>query len=103
MNRRPPPPPSPDEIEALYSMLVVDCGLSFDAIAKLTDRQIADVVARPRDEQGRVKPPPEQVPEPPRHLSQKEQDYITLFSTGMALGVPPEELRRAWLAKYPEG
>ncbi len=70
-------------------------------MARLTDRQIHDVLFRPRREDGSL----EDVTETPQKaavpgLSAMEEDRIALFTTGAQLGVPHEELVATWQKKY---
>lgn len=92
-----PTPTTPAELEELYARLI-DRGLTLDRIARLTDRQIADLYFHPRDDDGAVKrrPEPAAAPELPAH----EQDRRAIL-TLMAAGVPAGELIEGWRKKYP--
>lgn len=94
-----PGPPTSEEMEAMYARLLDR--LPLDRIAKLTDRQIADLYFHPRDDGGIVRErPPEQV-ETADRASRIEEDRRALFIAGQAVGIPLDELIRKWESKYP--
>jgi hypothetical protein len=67
-------------------------------VARLTDRQIAELYFHPRDEQGRLNPQVE-LPGEEETLTVEEQHRL-LFGVGAALGVSQADLQRAWEAKH---
>lgn len=93
----PPGPPTPAEMEYMLAKLV-DRGFTFAEIARLTDRQIVDVVFHPRDEKsGEVaeKAEPVQTEGVPDH----EQDRRAIIMLGAA-GIPINDLIGGWEKKY---
>lgn len=95
------------DLEALYALLSGEplC-LGFDRIARLTDRQIYDVLLYPREKDGSLKAKPDRAEESfPDLPPTRENQRAVLFAVGAAAGVPAEELERVWAAKWgaPEG
>ncbi len=89
--------PTPEELEQYVRRLFDRVG-SFAAVARLTRRQIHDVLFRkmPGDEEGSDV----QTADHATELPPMEQDRQALFGVGRMLGVPLEQLIASWREKY---
>jgi hypothetical protein len=82
----------------MYAKLL-DRDLSFAQIARLTDRQIVDLLGHRRDERGEITPKePSAAPDGP--AGTMEADRLALYQAAF-LGVPREKLEELWQSKYP--
>jgi len=67
-------------------------------IARLTDRQIHELVSHRRNSDGQIVP---ELPSEPERPLNKEEARLVLLDLGATFNVPREKLQEAWEKKYP--